>query len=378
MRTYDWVIVGAGLTGAVLAERIASQLNQSVLIIDKRSHIGGNCYDYAGEYDILVHKYGPHIFHTNSEKIWRYLSKFTQWRPYFHRSLGHIDGNYIPVPFNLNSLNQIFPASIANKMEHRLIERYGYGKSVNILDLIHDDDPEVSVLSSYLYDKIYKNYTYKKWGMMPDELDRNVSARVPILINRDNRYFQDRYQAMPTHGYTKLFKKILDNKLISVSTGTDYHDLTKKLFNTKTIFTGKIDEYFQYFAGELPYRSVSIVLRPESKHYRQEVGSINYPNEFDFIRITDLWHLTGGSEEGTVLLEEYPEAHQIGVNEASYPIPSPASADLLKPYRAEAAKLVGKTWFAGRLGDYAYYNMDQAVGRALSLFEKQIVAAARS
>lgn len=374
MPIYDWVIVGAGFTGAVLAERIATQLDERVLIIDRRDHIAGNAYDYEAAHGLLVHKYGPHIFHTNSEKVWRYLSRFTEWRPYFHRVLGMVEGNAVPVPFNLNSIAATFPPHMAEALSRRLIETYGYGKKVPILKMLEGTDEELGFLAKYVYDNVFKNYTKKQWDLAPEDLDPGVTARVPIYVSRDDRYFQDSYQAMPKEGYTKLFQRLLNHPNITTSLSTEYKDVAGMWPQARTIFTGPIDEYFDYAHGALPYRSLRFEITEEPEAgFVQPVGTVNYPNEFDFTRITELKHLTGQRAPSSLLVTEYPQAYAPGENEPYYPIPTEETSRRLRPYQDMARDLSGKVFFAGRLGDYAYYNMDQACARALALFEKQII-----
>ncbi len=370
-----WIIVGAGFTGAVLAERIASQLGQRVLVVDRRDHIAGNAYDYRGPWDILVHKYGPHIFHTNSKKIWDYLSKFTEWRPYFHHVVAHVDGKYAPIPFNLNTIEDLFPRRMAEAMTQALIDTYGYGAKVPILRMREEGAEQLRYLADYIYKKVFENYTFKQWSLKPEELNPSVSARVPIHISRDNRYFQDVYQAMPVDGYSAMFARILAHENISVATSTEFEAVRGLYPGARIVFTGPIDEYFRFEHGALPYRSLRFRLfeRPEAE--AQPVGTVNYPNEFDFTRITEFKHLTGQKADGTILIEEYPEAYVPGRNEPYYPVPTEDTAAALVPYQDMANTLKGKIWFAGRLGDYAYYNMDQACGRALALFEKQLAVA---
>ena len=374
LTNHDWIIVGAGFTGAVLAERIATQLDQRVLVVDRRDHIAGNAYDGLGEHGILVHKYGPHIFHTNSEKVSRYLSAFTAWRPYEHRVLGEIDGKLVPIPFNLDSLDALFPAREAQALTRLLIETYGADRNVPILKM-RESGGALKDLADFIYAKVFEGYTLKQWSLRPEELDPSVSARVPVRIGRDGRYFQDSFQQMPADGYTAMFERILGHPNIEVATSADFRILPPS--DAKVIFTGPIDEYFGYEFGALPYRSLrfDFFARPERR--AQPVGTVNFPNGHAYTRITEFKHLTGQEAEGTVLVEEYPQAHAPGKNEPYYPIPTPDNAERLKPYLAAARALDGKVWFAGRLGDYAYYNMDQACGRALALFEKQIAPFAR-
>ncbi|HEX3399257.1 MAG TPA: UDP-galactopyranose mutase [Acetobacteraceae bacterium] len=372
MTRRDWLIVGAGFTGAVLAERIASELDQSVLVIDRRNHIGGNAYD-SREDALLVHRYGPHIFHTNSTRVWEYLSRFTEWRPYFHHVLGIVDGKHVPVPFNLNSILALFPPRMADRLCETLVQRYGFGQKVPILKLRAEQEPDLRFLADYVYSKVFEGYTLKQWGMRPEDLGPGVTARVPILISRDDRYFQDRYQAMPRDGYTALFRRLLDHPRITVELGSEYSDAMASTRFDRVIFTGPIDEFFDYSHGPLPYRSLRFERRSEARHAGLPVGTVNYPNEFEFTRISDQRHLSGELDAAPLLITEYPGQYVPGVNEPYYPIPTEATGALLARYQTDATELDGKVFFAGRLGDYSYYNMDQACARALALFEKRIV-----
>jgi UDP-galactopyranose mutase len=375
MARWDWLIVGAGFTGAVLAERIATQLDQSVLVIDRRNHIAGNAYDRA-ENGLLVHRYGPHIFHTNSERVWSYLSGFTPWRPYFHQVLGVVDGRQVPIPFNLNSILALFPPRMADRLCETLVERFGFGQKVPILKLRTEPDAELQFLADYVYTRVFEGYTLKQWGMRPEELSPSVTARVPIFVSRDDRYFQDRYQAMPRDGYTAMFKRLLDHPRITVELNLEYKDALSSVQHDRTVFTGPIDEYFDYAHGPLPYRSIRFERRLEPRTSGLPVGTVNYPNEFDFTRISDQRHLSGEPDAQPLLISEYPEPYVVGVNEPYYPIPSTSTTALLDQYLSSAESLAGRVFFAGRLGDYAYYNMDQACARALALFEKRIAPAA--
>lgn len=377
MARWDWLIVGAGFTGAVLAERIASELDQSVLLIDRRDHVAGNAFD-TWEDGVLLHRYGPHIFHTNSRKVWSYLSRFTSWRPYFHHVLGMVDGRHVPVPFNLNSVYSVFPPRMADQLCDALIARYGYGRKVPILKLRSEQHTDLHFLADYVYTKIFENYTLKQWGLRPEDLSPSVTSRVPIIVSRDDRYFQDFYQAMPEDGYTALFNRMLEHPRISVELNVEYSEVAEASCIERTIFTGPIDEFFQYQHGALPYRSLRFETRCVPRSRGLPVGTINFPNEFDFTRITDHRHLNGAPDSPPWLVTEFPEPYCVGLNEPYYPIPTEQSATLLQLYLSEAVMLDGRVFFAGRLGDYAYYNMDQACGRALSLFEKRIRPAVSS
>jgi UDP-galactopyranose mutase len=375
MAQWDWLVVGAGFTGAVLAERIATELDQSVLIIDRRRHVAGNAFDNL-ENGLLVHHYGPHIFHTNSQRVWDYLSQFTGWRPYFHHVLGVIDGRHVPIPFNLNSIAALFPARMADRLSDALIERYGFGEKVPVLKLRAETDTNLRFLADYVYARVFEGYTLKQWGMRPEDLSPGVTARVPVFVSRDDRYFQDRYQAMPRDGYTALFERLLDHPRITVELNVVYTDVLLGRCN-RVVFTGAIDEFFGHVHGPLPYRSLRLERRMEARSFGLPVGTINFPNEFDFTRITDQRHLSGKPNARPVLITEYPEQYVPGINEPYYPIPTEATAALRELYLREADEISRKVLFAGRLGDYAYYNMDQACARALTLFEKRIVPLVR-
>ena len=375
----DWVIVGAGFTGATLAERIAAKRGERVLVIDRRDHVAGNAFDCPDENGIVHHRYGPHIFHTNSKRVWDYLSRFTDWRPYYHQVLAMVEGCQVPVPFNLDSIERLFPRHMADELSRRVIDTYGYGRKVPILRMREGDDPQIRFLADYVYGHVFERYTVKQWALRPEELDPSVTARVPFHISRDPRYFQDTYQAMPRDGYTALFDRMLSHPNIALRLGTEFRDVRGDHPDARIVFTGPIDEYFDYRFGELPYRSLRFVHRVQDTAsgqggFVQAVGTVNYPNEFDFTRITEVKRLTGQAHPLTLLTEEYPEAYEAGRNEPYYPIPTPANRERLAPYLEAAQALEGRVWFAGRLGDYAYYNMDQACARALALFEKTIAA----
>lgn len=372
MSRYDFVIVGAGFTGSVLAERIASEMDKNVLIIEKRDHIGGNAFDFVNESGLLIHKYGPHIFHTNSQKVWQYLSRFTEWRPYFHKALATIEGIQAPIPFNLNSLYKCFPPMYAKKLERLLINHYGYGKKIPILKMRESSNGELTFLAEYIYKHVFLGYTTKQWGLTPEEIDASVTARVPVHISRDDRYFQDKYQAIPLNGYTELFKKMLNHKKIRVALNTDYQDIEPDITFERLIYTGPVDAYFNYLHGELPYRSLRFEYRDFKQTNYQSAAIVTYPNEYDYTRITEFKYLTGQQHPKTTIGFEYPMAHVPGKSEPYYPIPHPENREILGKYKAESNKIGGSVLFAGRLGDYQYYNMDQAVARALNLFEKKI------
>ncbi|MEL6351083.1 MAG: UDP-galactopyranose mutase [Cyanobacteria bacterium J06627_28] len=369
---FNWLIIGAGYSACVLAERIATQLGQKVLIVEKRSHIGGNAYDYYNEYGHLVHKYGPHIFHTKSKQVWNYLSRFTQWRPYYHHVLAVVEGKKVPIPFNLNTLYELFPPRYAEKLEALLLDNFGFGKKVPILQLKESKNKDLALLADYIYDNVFLRYTQKQWNLKPEELDNGVTARVPIYISRDNRYFQDTYQATPKHGYTEMFQRMIGHPNIKVLLNTNYREVIDEIDFDRAVCTGPIDEFFDYVHGEMPYRSIDFRFETLDKEHYQEVGTVNYPNDYDITRITEQKYLTGQVSPKTTIVKEFPQAYIPGRNEPYYPIPKAENRDRLSLYLAEAKKLNGTVLFAGRLGDYRYYNMDQAVIRALGIFEKEI------
>lgn len=367
---FDAVVVGAGFTGATVAERLAAAFGKRVLIIDRRDHIGGNAYDEHNRDGILVHRYGPHIFHTNSERVWRYLSRFTEWRPYEHHVLGSVEGALVPIPFNLNTLEMLFPRAMASRLEEKLVEHYGFGGKVPILKLRQTDDSELKELAQYVYKQVFEGYTRKQWGLDPEQLSPHVTARVPIRLSRDNRYFQDTYQAMPADGYTRLFRRLLGHPNIHVLLNTDYRDIEADISCNAVYYTGPIDEYFNYRYGPLPYRSLQFVTQTMRQDMHQPVGTVNYPTQYDYTRITEQKHLTGQQSAVTTLVYEYPQPHVPEKTEPYYPIPRDETKRVYAKYRKAAQALGGRVTFCGRLGGYQYYNMDQAVATALASVER--------
>jgi len=380
---FDYIIVGSGFSGSVMAERIANFLNQKILIIEKRNHIGGNCYDYKDVNNITVHKYGPHLFHTDYKEVFDYLSNFTDWQPYHHRVLAFIDGKKVPIPFNLNTLFEVFPKSLAEKLERKLIDKYSYNLKVPILELLKEEDQDLKFLSNYVYDKIFKNYTAKQWGLKPENIDPQVTARVPICITKDNRYFTDKYQAIPNEGYTKIFEKMLNHPNINIMLNTDFKEVididyaNKKIyfmgqeFKGKLIFTGMIDEIFDFKYGYLPYRSLELRFETIEKEFYQEVAVVNYPNDYDFTRITEFKHIHPIKINKTTILKEYPKSYQPNIDIPYYPVFTKENQELYNKYREEAEKF-DNLILLGRLAEYRYYDMDDAIKRALEVFEERI------
>ena len=362
------LVVGAGLSGAVLAERLASQLGEDVLIIDSRDHIAGNIYDSKHSSGITVHRYGPHIFHTNDKKIWDYFSQFTAWHYFFLKPRAWVDNNYISLPFNLNSLHQVFPEYLAGRLENKLVDKYGYNVKVPIMKLREEQDGDLKFLAGYVYDKIFEKYTTKQWGLSPQEIDPAVMARVPVSVSRDDGYFQDKYQAIPAQGYTRMVENMLRNPLITVRLNTPFSKIKDSVQYDRLFYTGPIDEFFEYKYGELPYRSLRFDIEQKNVEYYQPAVVVNYPNNFDFTRICEHKYFLNEKAPTTVISVEFPQAFKRGENDPYYPIQNPQNAALYEKYLAEAKKLPG-VYFLGRLGAYKYYNMDQSATAALALFD---------
>ena len=352
----DVLVVGAGFSGAVVAERLAAS-GLRVRVIDRRPHIGGNAYDTLDPHGVLIHPYGPHIFHTNSMRIAQYLSQFTEWRAYEHRVLARVDGQLLPIPINIDTVNRLYGLALDETTIRDYFERVREPRE----RIRTSEDVVINAVGRDLYEKFFKGYTRKQWGLDPSQLAASVAARIPTRTNRDDRYFTDTFQNMPLDGYTALFDNLLDHPRISVETGVDYFAVRSRFAATHTVFTGPVDAYFDYCYGRLPYRS----LRFEHEHFAdmtrfQPVGTVNYPNDYDYTRITEFKHLTGQHAAGTSIVREYPT----DTGDPYYPVPRPENETLFKRYEALARKEPNVT-FVGRLAQYRYYNMDQCVGAAL-------------
>jgi len=365
MQHYDFVIVGAGYAGSVLAERLASQSGKQVLVIDKRPHIGGNAYDYYNEDGILIHLYGPHIFHTNSPDVFAYLSQFTEWRPYEHRVLASVEGQLLPIPINLDTVNKLYGKNFTSE------ELAEYFKTVGepIADIRTSEDVVVSQVGRDLYEKFFKNYTKKQWGVYPSELDKSVTSRIPTRTNQDDRYFGDEFQSMPLHGFTKMFENMLNNPNIHTMLSTDFKDVKDGLSYDQLIYTGPVDEYFDHCYGKLPYRSLYFEHKTLDQEWFQPVSVVNYPNDNEYTRITEYKYLTGQENPKTSITFEYPRSE----GDPYYPIPRPENAELYRKYK-QLADEQPNVHFVGRLGTYRYYNMDQVVAQALTLYKKIVGA----
>lgn len=358
---YDYVITGAGFAGSVLAERLASEGNKKVLLVDKRNHIGGNAYDFYDDAGILIHKYGPHIFHTNSAEVFEYLSAFTQWRKYEHKVLSSVDGHLLPIPINLDTVNRLYNLNLTSEQ----LVTYFAEKAEHVDVVNTSEDVIVSQVGRELYEKFFRGYTRKQWDADPSALSAMVTSRIPVRTNHDDRYFTDTYQVMPLNGYTRMFENMLANPNIHVMLQTDYHDLKDTIPYRKLIFTGPVDEYFDYCYGKLPYRSLKFKHETLDQPSLQKVAVVNYPNDHDYTRITEYKHLTGQEHTKTSITYEYP----CWDGDPFYPVPKTENQELYRKYAA-LAKELPDVYFAGRLGTYRYYNMDQVVAQALTLFKK--------
>lgn len=358
------LVVGAGFAGSVMARELADA-GWHVHLIDRRAHIGGNAYDELDEAGVSVHRYGPHIFHTNSERIFQYLSRFTEWRQYEHRVRSMVNGTSYPFPINRDTLNQLYGLDMDETRAAAFLEQVREPRD----PVVTSEDVVLNSVGRDLYEKFFLNYTRKQWGLDPSQLKAGVAARIPVRTNTDDRYFTDTFQAMPAEGYTRMFERMLDHVGISVELGVDFKTMSRRSDVLHVVFTGPIDAYFDFCYGRLPYRS----LRFEHEHLQgiaqfQEAGTINYPNDYEYTRITEFKHLTGQEHNGTSLVREYPQAE----GDPYYPIPREENEQLFKRYERLAEQWPDVT-FLGRLAQYRYYNMDQVVGAALKAAEKLMI-----
>lgn len=373
----DTLIIGSGFAGAVVA-RVLAQRGEKVKIIEKRNHIGGNCYDEYDEYGVLVHKYGPHIFHTNNKEVYDFLSCFTKWYDYRHEVVGNVYGKIIPIPFNLNTLMIVFGEEKGQKLKKELIDTYGENARVPILELQKSSSQGIQEVAQYVYENIFLKYTMKQWNQKPEEVDQSVTARVPVLISYDNRYFQDEYQGMPKDGYTHLFENMLNHPNIEVELNQDAKDLLQfdfdqhkilyqgNEFKGKIIFTGAIDDFFDYRLGKLPYRSLHFDFEHYNQDYYQSHGVVNYTVSEDYTRITEFKYLTGQNIEGTTIIKEYPEVYKDNSQVPYYAILNDENISVHKKY-ADLVNSFDNFYLLGRLAQYKYYNIDGIVEEALAL-----------
>ena len=362
---YDYLIVGAGFAGSVMAERLAADAGKSVLVIDRRPHIAGNAFDHLDESGILIHQYGPHIFHANSQEIVDYLSRFTEWRPYEHRVLASVRDKLVPMPINRTTLNMLYDLELETDQQ---AEDFLASLAEPVDEIRTSEDVVVSKVGRELYETFFQCYTRKQWGMDPSELDKSVTSRVPTRTNDDDRYFTDRFQAMPAKGYTAMFERMLDHPNITLRLGEDYRDVREEVSFDHLVFTGPIDEFFDFRFGKLPYRSLEFKHVSLEQEQFQSVATVNYPSEdVPYTRITEYKHLTGQEAPNTSITYEYPRAE----GDPYYPVPRPENEALFKRYEALADSTEGVI-FVGRLATYRYYNMDQVVGQALATYRRHM------
>jgi UDP-galactopyranose mutase len=362
------MVVGAGFSGATAAQCLAA-MGFRVTVIDKRTHIGGNAYDELDEHGIRVHRYGPHIFHTNSRNVFEYLSQFTEWRPYEHRVLAQVEGKLLPIPINRDTLNRLYDMELDEDGARQFLERVREVRT----PIRTSEDVVLGSVGRDLCEKFFRGYTRKHWGLDLSELSPTVAARIPVRTNTDDRYFTDEFQAMPRDGYTRMFERMLDHPNIEICLGVDFSDIRKDVTGLSVVYTGPIDEYFDYAHGKLPYRALHFehLHFPDRTQY-QPVGTVNYPNQYCFTRITEFKHLTGQRHSGTSIVREYPQA----TGHPYYPVPRPENEALFKKYQ-KLAEGLRNVIFVGRLAQYRYYNMDQAVAAALKV-AKQICGQGRA
>ena len=358
---FDWLIVGAGYAGSVIAQQIATERDEQVLLIDRRPHIGGNAYDRYDGAGILFHQYGPHIFHTNSKMIFDYLSQFTAWRPYEHRVLARVDDMLLPIPINLDTVNRLYNLNLTSEE----LEGWFASQAEPVEEIRTSEDVVVSKVGRDLYQKFFEGYTKKQWGVYPSELDKSVTSRVPTRTNRDDRYFGDEYQFMPAGGYTRMFEKMVSHPNIKIMLQTDYAEIKNKIPHRRTVYTGPVDEFFGFRLGKLPYRSLRFDHVTLDEEWHQPVAVVNYPQTEQYTRVTEYKHLTGQVHPQTTITYEYPSDK----GDPYYPVPRAENQALYKKYEALALG-TRDVWFVGRLATYRYYNMDQVVGQALSTFRR--------
>lgn len=358
---FDYLVVGAGFSGSVIAERLASQLNKKVLVVDKRNHIGGNAYDHYDDHGILVHKYGPHIFHTNSRDVFEYLSQFTKWRAYEHRVLASVDGQLVPIPINLDTINKLYGMNLDSFQAQKFLESL----AEPVEHIRTSEDVVVSKVGRELYEKFFRYYTRKQWGLDPSELDKSVIARIPTRTNRDSRYFTDSYQAMPLYGFTRMFENMLNHPNIKVMLNTDYREIQKAIPCQEMVYTGPVDEFFDYRYGKLPYRSLDFKHETHNTTVFQPAPVVNYPNENLYTRVTEFKYLTGQEHTKTSIVYEFPKAE----GDPYYPVPRPENQEIYKQYR-QLADATSGVYFVGRLATYKYLNMDHCVAQALGMYQQ--------
>ncbi len=366
----EYLVVGAGLSGATVADNLSKNNSNRVTIIDRRNHIAGNCYDYRDANGIMIHRYGSHIFHASDKGVWDYLSEYTSFNNYQHRVVAVIEGREIHLPININSIEALFPDK-AVILEEKLLSKYPECSKIPIMDFMNQGDEDLKFLAQFVYENVFRHYTEKQWGKDPSEVDGAVTARVPVYLSRDDRYFQDTYQGIPLEGYTEMIRKMLDRPNIDVRLNTDFKDNDIQSYDN-IFYTGPIDELMDYQLGQLPYRSVHFELETYDKEHYQSHAAVNYPNDYDFTRIHEYKYYLDDRSDKTVIAKEYSVDFVPGKNDRYYPVPGEANTELYNRYLALAKEKYPNMRFLGRLGDYRYYDMDKAVARALEVVKEFI------
>lgn len=378
---FDAIIVGGGCAGATIARKYADN-GKKVLLIERRNHVAGNCYDEIDTKGVMIHKYGPHIFHTSDEDVMKFLSRFTEWHDYEHEVLANVYGQYIPVPFNLNTLNIVYGEEKAKVLEEKLVNTYGYGSKIPIMKLRENKDTDIQMIAEYVYNNIFLKYTMKQWGQTPNEVDASVTARVPVVISHDNRYFHDKYQKMPKDGFTKMFDNMLSSENIEVMLDTDAKDVIKidnnivyykgEEYKGEVFFTGQVDELFDYEYGRLPYRSLNFVFEQHDVEYFQPKSVINYTVDEEYTRITEFKYFLNQKTDGTTIIKEYSIPYEGKEGQIPYySILNDENIAKYNKYKAKADK-IPNLHLVGRLAEYKYYNIDAIVKRAIEVSEKEM------
>lgn len=377
---FDTIIVGAGTAGCVAARELAEKKNENVLILEKKSHIAGNCYDEKDEHGVLIHVYGPHIFHTSKENVYEFLSRFTEWYAFRHEVVANVHGQYLPVPFNLHTLKAVYGEEEGSRLEEKLVSIYGMETKVPILTLMEQEDEDLQKIGKFVYDNVYVYYTMKQWGKKPEEIDPAVTARVPVSISYDNCYFGDKYQGVPLHGFTPMYEKMIEHENITVRLGVEAKDVLEirdgvvyyegKEFSGNVIFTGPIDEFFDCKYGRLPYRTLDFTFEYFEEDDYQGHSVVNYTVSEDYTRITEYKYLTGQTCKGTTISKEYPSAYTGAEGQIPYySIANEENHALYQKYATEVAG-VKNFYLLGRLAEYQYYNIDVMVEKAMELVDK--------
>lgn len=378
----NYIIVGAGLTGCVIAQRLAQNPENHILMLDRKWHIGGTCYDRYDDNGILIHQYGPHIFNTPDKQVWDYVNQFTDFYEYYHRVLGYVDGTLVPIPFNLKSIEKLLPAAMADRITRKLLDKYSYNEKVPILELQKQEDEDLQWLADFVYEKVFLHYTMKQWGQSPDEVGGKAMARIPVFISTDDRYFQNQYQGVPVHGYTAMMQNMIRKENISVLLGMDYRKMIRldeenrnvlvngAAFSGKVIFTACLDGLFGYEFGALPYRSLDFQFATMDQESFQPVATVNYPCNYDFTRITEFKKLTFQKHEKTTIMREYSLQYDPDdqTHDPLYPIPKAENEELYQRYLRKAEEYP-QLVAAGRLANYKYFTMAETIRNALDIAE---------